>query len=73
MIKLVFSCIKQQILTKFFKVTIFTDEMEEIKVLELFSGIGGMHRATQLAASYLPRIKLKVVPSYQLTFGGKMS
>ena len=54
-------------------VNIFTDEMEEIKVLELFSGIGGMHRATQLAASYLPRIKLKVVPSYQLTFGGRMS
>ena len=44
--------------------TIFTDEMmEEIKVLELFSGIGGMHRATQLAALYLPRIKLKVALS----------
>ena len=47
-----------------FNVNIFTEEMmEEIKVLELFSGIGGMHRAAQLAASYLPRIKLKVLSS----------
>ena len=73
MIKLVYSCIKQQILTKFLKVTIFTDEMEEIKVLELFSGIGGMHRAAQLAASYLPGIKLKVVLSSQLSSEGFLS
>ena len=67
-----FSCLYQQI-TKFFIVTIFTDEMmEEIKVLELFSGIGGMHRAAQLAASYLPRIKLKVVLSSPSVLEGKI-
>ena len=35
-------------------------QMEEIRVLELFSGIGGMHRAVQLAGKYLPGTKLKV-------------
>ena len=34
--------------------------MDEIRVLELFSGIGGMHSAMDIANKYLP-FKLKVI------------
>ena len=35
--------------------------MPDLRVLELFSGIGGMHRAADLAASHLSDAKLTVI------------
>ena len=35
--------------------------MPELRVLELFSGVGGMHRAVELAASNLADITLTVI------------
>ena len=51
--------LKQHLFLKTLNISQLTLQMEELKVLELFSGIGGMHRAAQFAEKYLPRIKLK--------------
>ena len=36
-------------------------EMEELKVLELFSGVGGYHSALQIIEGKLRRHKLRVI------------